>query len=446
MTGSHQKVLWSEGMFLRPVHFQQQVRYLENLVEGRCGPMAGHGWGFAHLRLDGQLLGLGKLAIAEAKGVFPDGTPFNIPDEDEPPLPIDIDGSLRGALICLGLPARRAGALEVSTALSGESPSRYVMHEKEVLDTHTPDSGGFPMQLGRLNLKLVADRDRHSELLSVGLARILEVREDKRISLDESYIPPLLDTRASATLLGFVKELQGLAYHRAEALAGRITEAGRGGMSELADFLMLQVLNRFGPLLGHLVNGGLSHPREVYAWVLSLAGELSTFTHPRKRPPDFPVYLHEDLCASFAPVMAELRRSLSMVLEQNAVRIPLEDRKYGVRVGAISDRKLLEDSSFVLAVKANLPSEELRRHLPAQLKIGSVEQIRQLVNLQLPGIQVRPLAVAPRQIPFLSGYVYFELDRASEHWASLKTSGGFALHVGGEFPGLEMEFWAIRGA
>jgi type VI secretion system protein ImpJ len=52
--------------------------------------------------------------------------------------------------------------------------------------------------------------------------------------------------------------------------------------------------------------------------------------------------------------------------------------------------------------------------------------------------------VAPRQIPFHAGFVYFELDQASEHWAQLKASGGVGLHVGGEFPGLKLEFWAIR--
>jgi len=26
----------------------------------------------------------------------------------------------------------------------------------------------------------------------------------------------------------------------------------------------------------------------------------------------------------------------------------------------------------------------------------------------------------------------------------MPTSGGFAFHVGGEFPGLELEFWAIK--
>ena len=34
--------------------------------------------------------------------------------------------------------------------------------------------------------------------------------------------------------------------------------------------------------------------------------------------------------------------------------------------------------------------------------------------------------------------------RGNELWKQLETSGGLALHIAGEFPGLELEFWAIR--
>ena len=134
-----------------------------------------------------------------------------------------------------------------------------------------------------------------------------------------------------------------------------------------------------------------------------------------------------------------------MVLEQSAVAIPLQDRKYGIRVATVADRSLLDHASFILAVTADVPTEDIRKRLPAQLKIGPVEQIRQLVNVQLPGIRVRPMPVAPRQIPYHAGFVYFELDRSSELWQQLKTSGGFAFHLGGEFPGIQMEFWSIKG-
>ena len=40
--------------------------------------------------------------------------------------------------------------------------------------------------------------------------------------------------------------------------------------------------------------------------------------------------------------------------------------------------------------------------------------------------------------------VYFELDGSSPYWGKMTTSGGIAIHVSGEYPGLNMELWAIR--
>jgi type VI secretion system protein ImpJ len=178
---------------------------------------------------------------------------------------------------------------------------------------------------------------------------------------------------------------------------------------------------------------------------VQLAGELATFTHPNKRTFTFLEYIHDDLKQTFKPVMDDLRQSLSMVIEENAIQIPLEERKFGIRVAVISDRELLKRAVFVLAVNARVAPEVIRSRFPSQAKLGPVEKIRDLVNLALPGIALRALPVVPRQIPYHAGFTYFELDRHSEYWKQLESSGGFAMQVAGEFPGLELEFWAIKG-
>jgi type VI secretion system protein ImpJ len=144
--------------------------------------------------------------------------------------------------------------------------------------------------------------------------------------------------------------------------------------------------------------------------------------------------------------MTDLRQSLSTVLEQTAVPIELQLRKHGVRVAVVADLELQRNASFVLAVGAQMPGETLRTRFPAQVKIGPAERLRDLVNLQLPGIALRPLPVAPRQIPYHAGFTYFELEtRGNELWKQLETSGGLAMHIAGDFPGLELGLWAIRG-
>src|SRR5690606_36679324 len=143
-------------------------------------------------------------------------------------------------------------------------------------------------------------------------------------------------------------------------------------------------------------------------------------------------------------VMSALREYLSMVYEQMAIALNVVEKKYGIRVSEITDGSLLSSAMFVLAVRADVKDDVIRSRLPAQIKIGPVERMRQLVNAALPGFIIKPLPVAPRQIPFLSGYTYFELDRHSESWKELQHSGGFAFHLGGDFAGIEMEFCAIR--
>ena len=145
-------------------------------------------------------------------------------------------------------------------------------------------------------------------------------------------------------------------------------------------------------------------------------------------------------------MVADIRRSLSMVLERTAIPIDLETRSYGLRVAAIPDGDLLRSARLVLAAKAQLPAERVHTSLPTLVKIGPVERIRDLVNLNLPGLVLRGLPVVPRQIPYHAGFVYFELERGGELWKVTEQSGALALHIAGEFPGLELELWALRGS
>ena len=187
------------------------------------------------------------------------------------------------------------------------------------------------------------------------------------------------------------------------------------------------------------------HPEGFYRTLLGLAGELATFTDGRKRPPVFPPYRHDDLSATFRPVIATLRQYLSSVLERNAIPIPLQETRSGIRVGEITDSTVVTDCTWVLVVSAQVPPDTLRRSFPNQVKIGPVEKIRDLITVALPGIAVSALPVVPRQLPYYAGRSYFELDRTGPYWSALTNSAGIAIHVTGAIPGLDIECWAIRG-
>lgn len=444
--GWENKVVWGEGLFLQPQHLQQQERYLERLIRTSTAGLAPFTYGLTQLDIDTDLLTLGKFAVRSAAGILPDGTPFSIPGDVDHPPPIDLPETLRNVTIFLILPTRQPGALETAPAERTETAARFTVGEHEAIDTNAGFQSTAAVPIGKLRLRYALENDSRSGFVALGLVRAIEVRADRSVMLEEGYIPPLLVCAASGLLSGFVSQLEGLLHHRAEALAGRVSETATRGAAEMADYLLLQVCNRYEPVLTHLAaTVGQLHPESLYRVLLALAGELATFTESRKRPPAFPPYRHDDLHGTFRPVIAMLRQALSAVLEQTAVPIPLQERKFGIRVGPIVDRSLVTDATWVLAVKAQIPAETLRRGFPNQIKIGPVEQIRELINVALPGIAVRALPVAPRQLPYYAGTSYFELDRTSPYWAALARSGGVAIHITGDLPGLEVECWAIRG-
>lgn len=440
------RVIWTEGMFLRPQHFQQHDRYIESLIRGQAVGLRAFDWGFGVLKLDLTQLAIGRVAIQECRGLFQDGTPFFLPEHDELPAALEIPEVTRDSMIYLAVPSRRADSIEIDTDQNADPLARYRQTEREVRDHNAGSDSRYPVQTGRLKTRLLLEGDERSGHLCLGLVKVVEVRPDKSVLLDEQYIAPALRCFDPGVLGSFIRELLGKLKTRGDELAGRLGAAGSGAVAQMSDFTLLQVINRHEPLLQHLAETECLHPEDLFRLSLQLAGELATFFRTERRPAGFARYDHDDLQGCFKPLMDELRWLLGKVKDPNAIKIPLQNPRPGIYGATRPESSILEHSVFVLAVKAQLPATVLQSQFPMQVKIAPVEKIQQLVVSQLPGIPISPLPAAPRQIPFNVGYSYFELDQQCPIWQEMRQSGGFAFHIGGHFPEIEMEFWAIRKA
>jgi len=327
----------------------------------------------------------------------------------------------------------------------GTDAVRYSGRGYETRDVSSDSTDFADLEVAALNAHLAPQSEPGEDFARLPIAHVVECRADNRVVLEDAFIPTVLRCGAAPPLATFLAELQGMLHQRGEALAARAGASGSGGAAEIADFLMLQSVNRYEPVVTHLATSAGCHPEELYRLGLEIIGDLFTLTSTSRRPPQFAPYRHEALRESFEPIIQALRATLNVVLERNAISIPLAQKKFGISVATVSDAALFENAVFVLAARADMPVEELRSRFPLHLKLGPVDKIRDLVNLQLPGIGIQAMAVAPRQIPYHAGCVYFEIDRAGELWRSLKGSGAIAVHQSGDFAGLALELWAIRG-
>lgn len=442
---SNNKVVWSEGLFLRPQHFQQHDRYIERFVEGRSAALRSHSWGFTDLQVERELLAIGKLGLKRASGVFPDGTPFSMPDDEPLPPPLELTGQIRDKGVLLAIPVRKEGTRQSDRREIVDGVMRYRVRDFEARDVTSEGNAQQPVEVACLRSRLMLADEPRQDYACIPVAHILECRADRMIALDDRFIPTVLNARQAPNLATFMTEVQGLLHQRGDALAARAVASGRSGSAEIADFLMLQAVNRYEPLMTHWAQSPLVHPEDLYRLCLEIVGDLSTLTTDSRRPPKLPAYNHEDLRGTYEPLMAALRACFSVVLKQSAIQIPLEKKRFNISVGVVADRGLFEEAAFVLAARADVATETVRRDFPAQATLAAVDKIAKLVNEHIPGIPLQALSVAPRQIPFHAGFTYFELDRNSPLFRELKSGGGIALHVPDSFPGLAMEMWAIRG-
>ncbi|MCV2509222.1 MAG: type VI secretion system baseplate subunit TssK, partial [Neisseriaceae bacterium] len=150
----------------------------------------------------------------------------------------------------------------------------------------------------------------------------------------------------------------------------------------------------------------------------------------------------ESLHVSFFNLFRSLRGALSLIIESPSVGLQFLDAGDGIYIHQNDPQLRVE--KIIFAVSANVPSDKLKVIFPAQTKIGPADLISDLIELQLPGIRMIPLATPPRNVPYYPSSVYFELDNQDDLYKRTLSSVSIALSIVGDFPSLRFDVWGIR--
>ncbi|WP_179404204.1 type VI secretion system baseplate subunit TssK [Burkholderia guangdongensis] len=440
-------VAWSDGLLIETQHFQQLERHLSHQVALRLGQTSNHGWGFTMLDVDQDGLGLGRLGLRRARGVFQDGTAFSLPSDDPLPAPLDTEHAQSGDVACFAVQAARSGAPEMAFG-DVASTSRYLAVPTEVPDLALGlDAPGTPRNLtietGRLMTRLCWKSHLRADEVALPIARVEGRGAGHAVRLDSRFIPPLLDTRANVVLTALIDELRGALRVRLANTSGQRVLSTGGGVADLIELLLRQAIAEYRMRLEHLDAFDPLPPAMLYHELVGLLGRLSVLPGVGDELADRPFdYRHDDLQRSFEPLAATLRHALARVIETPVLPLRFDDRGDQVYICVLDKQWNLK--KLVFAVSAAMPADKLRHLLPQQAKLGAVEQIQKLVDLQLPGARLIPLPHPPRQIPYYAQSVYFEVESNDPFWAQTLAGSAMALRIVGDFPELHFEAWGLR--
>jgi type VI secretion system protein ImpJ len=425
------KVVWSEGLFLRTQHFQQQDRHAEALVRGALRGQPLPVFGFRSLTLDPAALSSGAIGLTAAEGLFPDGTPFLLAETTLPVDPLPVARDTPPGLVQLALPALTAGAATIDPHHGSPSGARYRGEFMRVRDTIRGGADAEEIEIARLAPRLLLPGQETGGYVTLPVARIQGLDAAGAVALDDGFLPPALVTSAAPWYAQFAQEIVNGLDRIAEAHGGMVL-GGTGASVE--NLLILELANAGLPRIAHMLEQDSFHPAHLYLELAGLAGRMATYGSSSRRLTALPAYAHEDPQPAFE-ALADTLRSLILSLrhvEPKSRALLVARHSENVWTVRIDNPEIVRSSRIVLRVGGDMSEKMLRKLFVDQATVGSADAFDKLWTSRLPGIPLKPLHSQPREIPYDGERLCLELDRTSEHYASLADAPGFVVGVSGQ--------------
>jgi type VI secretion system protein ImpJ len=446
--GRFPEVHWSEGMFLRPQHFQMFSRQLGGMVADvwrRTQPFL---WGFSDLEIDKDALETFSFSLRRCEAVLRDGTwlqyPTNLrlhPRDFKEALNAS-DGRLP---VYLAVPLlREAEANTLGPEGVGGPDLRYSVEAVEATDENL---GGpaRPIEIRKLNGRiLLGDESREGyETLPLGLLQRAGYGANAPM-LAADFIPPLLNIAVWPELVKLGESVLHRVeakhrYLRAEVAEGRIVldTEGTGGWQPV---FKLQIVGSFLHVLRQLTGSPGIHPFQLYLELTRLAGELSIFEDDGSDAVGVPLYDHDRLGECFHGLAYILERLLERILSGRFIRV--EFRVEGdLLVARLRDEWLAREAVVYLCIESDLSDRDLLTRIRT-VKIGTSTDLPLLEQRRLFGLDIDLLKRTPGGLPARENLHYFSIAKEGPYWDGVARSREMAIS-GGIDPRLRFSLFII---
>jgi type VI secretion system protein ImpJ len=449
------KILWKEGMFLEPHHFQLSERFQTAHTDARVGSLsyAGFQYGFTELAIGRDALLSGNFTIVSASGVFPDGCSFEIgAGAHSKSLARSFSGYCRldqqTLDVYLAIPDDDSDTLARGSA-NVDSPfagSRYVETLVPVPDELVPDNNR-EIELGAPNYQIRFE----GEPLD-GCVRLLAARLVRNgagyMELERGYSPPVLFFRCSDALTDRVGGLLELLWAKIGSLARCRVQAEQGraffSASEAGAFSLLNTLCTVTPTLSRLCELPKIHPFEIYIRLTELYGSLLSFM-PEIYLDMIPPYNHDNPGAMFAALEERIREALAAEFWTATAQISLERVNQVIWACRFPDERFVKNVNLFIGVASETQQKSLVIDVLQRMRVCSRDKLDVLISSSTPGLTLIRAPKIPEGLAAKSGFVYFAVDKQSPLWQDVEATGTLGIYFPGEdYNDVKVELLALK--
>lgn len=415
------KVVWYNGMFPDVQVFQQNDLYFQELVNFRSRSILRNCWGFLSYKLDDQAISGGTVKMLECSGFTPDGLAFQMPHEHPLPDTIQIDESVFPATehalsVVLALPAEDAQGQ--NTLLPGDPenrPTRFSYSDVAKRDYNTGKSE-CEIRIARANFQLRFGEQGTDDFTFVKCAQVNRTTAGG-YEYGKDFIAPSLCLSAAPRLGDIVRELLGrLVNQRALKWTERRLPTGRAEFTAADAYVLgyLNVLNQYIPLLKNEHSVGTEHPENIYRLLISLAGQLITYsTDDRIEPRDFPVYNHADLSSTFNTIATIIEQVLPQEIPPRFEDVNMT--MHGpVYVGSLEAKHLSANTRLFLVAsrESNVSEAALKSGFQNNVKIASRQMLNNVAVGDLVGLNRGLMNKTPVGLQDSGNDYHFRLEQS----------------------------------
>lgn len=440
------KVLWAQGEFLAPQHFQQQDRYHEECLHQISSTLQPYLWGVRSVTWDREALKVNKLRLLALSAVFHTGDIVDTPDNDPLPAAIDLGAlpsDVQDITYYAAMPGWTGGSNVAQHGGSG-ARTRYSQTERATAD-QLADGDPKPVRYLRKNVILI------SSLTPLGDYDCFPIIKLRRavsggFEQDASFIPPGLSVDSAPALLSRLTQLLEALQAKADALQGNLREPHPNVIefrsADVASFWLLHTVSTHATALTHYLHNPGLHPERMFEALLGLTGALMTYSR-KFSIADVPKYLHDDMGACFADLDTIIRTLLDTVIPAKCLSIPIQETKTCFHSGMLDSGKLDQHTTLYLAVSATMPALELVDVVPRRLKIGAPDDVEKCVMSALPGINLLHVPQVPASIPVRPDTYYFALESKGKLYEQMLKAQSITIYAPKGFDDLRLDLMAV---
>ncbi len=439
---------WNDGLFLQPHHLQRLQRTAFLYGRANRSVYMPYPCGLIDFEVDLEALASARVLVKRFSAVMPDGAEISMPGNAVLP-PLDLTNTVKehpeDITVFLAVPLW--SEFDANLVEDGKTAAKrlYLTREHQARDENTGDNE-ITIVTRQINARLITQFDDAADMQLLPVLKLTSVSDegaDKKLAVDEKYVPPFLVLTKDCALTGMATDLVYETRRCRDKVLNDLTvsqfkpETFSG--IDAYNVMQLRVLNLYENRLSSLLTLPNLTPYALYLELRSFLAELMG-VHPVNAIGDVQNYVHQDCAPQFVELINDIRSLISAEGGASYIRLAFAPAADGdCLYAALTADNIVKADEYYLAVHCGADDRAVVSALEKGDTFKLINPAAKLMRAR--GVKLTEMRYPPRFLPGLNNTLWFklQLDESPRTWQAICEEKGVIIDCARDlFPNLDV--------